>query len=104
MLEIYHEKYPVTYPTGPVLEGEERYVAPQGYSDHYHHVKNWIDAIRSREPVIEDPVFGFRAAGTALLSQRQLRQRQARPLGPGWNEAAVKFFAAHNLERGLWAV
>ncbi|MGA3327410.1 MAG: Gfo/Idh/MocA family oxidoreductase [Terriglobia bacterium] len=68
MLEIYHEKYPVTYPTGPILEGEERYVAPKGYSDHYHHVKNWIDAIRSREPVIEDPVFGFRAAGTALLS------------------------------------
>ena len=68
MLEIYHEKYPITYPTGPVLQGEERYVAPKGYSDHYHHLKNWIDAIRSREPVIEDPVFGFRAAGTALLS------------------------------------
>ena len=68
MLEIYHEKYPVTIPLGPVMEGEERYVAPQGYSDHYHHIKNWIDAIRSREPVIEDPVFGFRAAGTALLS------------------------------------
>jgi hypothetical protein len=55
-------------PTGPVLQGEERYVAPKGYSDHYHHLKNWIDAIRSREPVIEDPVYGFRAAGTALLS------------------------------------
>ena len=68
MLEIYHEKYPITYPTGPVLQGEERYVAPKGYSDHYHHLKNWIDAIRSREPVIEDPVYGFRAAGTALLS------------------------------------
>ena len=68
MLEIYHEKYPVTYPTGEALLGEERYVAPRGYSDHYHHIKNWIDAIRSREPVVEDPVFGFRAAGTALLS------------------------------------
>ncbi len=68
MLEIYHEKYPVAYPTGPVMDGEERYVAPRGYSDHYHHIKNWIDAIRSREPIIEDPVFGFRAAGAALLS------------------------------------
>jgi len=68
MLEVYHQEYPITYPTGPVLQGEERYVAPKGYSDHYHHLKNWIDAIRSREPVIEDPVFGFRAAGTALLS------------------------------------
>ena len=68
MLEIYHEKYPVTHPTGPILLGEEKYVAPHGYSDSYHHIKNWIDAIRSREPVVEDPVFGFRAAGTALLS------------------------------------
>jgi hypothetical protein len=68
MVEIYHEKYPVTHPSGPSLQGEEKYVAPQGYSDHYDHIKNWIDAIRSRQPIVEDPVFGFRAAGTALLS------------------------------------
>jgi predicted dehydrogenase len=68
MLEIYHQKYPVTHPTGEALLGEERYVAPRGYSDHYDHVKNWIDAIRERRPVVEDAVFGFRAAGAALLS------------------------------------
>ena len=68
MLEIYHDKYPVTHPLGPVLEGDEKYVAPKGYSDHYHHIKNWVDSIRSRRPVVEDPVYGFRAAGTALLS------------------------------------
>jgi hypothetical protein len=43
-------------------------VRSQGYSDYYDHVKNWIDAIRTRQPVVEDPVFGFRAAGAALLS------------------------------------
>ncbi len=37
-------------------------------SDHYDHLKNWIDAIRTRQPVVEDPVFGFRPAGAALLS------------------------------------
>jgi predicted dehydrogenase len=68
MLEIYHEKYPITHPTGQTLLGEEKYVAPKGYSDHYDHVRNWIDAIRSRQPVVEDPVYGFRAAGAALLS------------------------------------
>jgi predicted dehydrogenase len=68
MTEIYHQKYPVTHPTGEALLGEERYVAPRGYSDHYDHIKNWIDAIRQRRPVVEDPVFGFRAAGAALLS------------------------------------
>jgi predicted dehydrogenase len=67
-LEIYHEKYPVTYPLGPIAAGEEKYVAPPGYHDDYHHMKNWIDAIRSRQPITEDPVFGFRAAGAALLS------------------------------------
>ena len=68
MLEIYHEKYPITHPTGAALLGKEKHVAPKGYSDHYDHVKNWIDAIRTRQPVVEDPVFGFRAAGAALLS------------------------------------
>jgi len=68
MLEIYHQKYPTTHPTGPSLVAEERHVAPPGYSEHYDHVKIWIDAIRSRQPVFEDPVFGFRAAGAALLS------------------------------------
>jgi len=68
MTEIYREKYPISHPTGAALLGEERYVAPDGYSDHYDHVKNWIEAIRTRQPVVEDPVFGFRAAGAALLS------------------------------------
>jgi len=68
MMEIYREKYPVEHPTGEALRGEEKYVAPKGYSDHYDHIKNWIDAIRTRQPITEDPVFGFRAAGTALLS------------------------------------
>jgi predicted dehydrogenase len=68
MLEIYHEKYPITHPSGPTFAGEEKYVAPRGYSEHYDHLKNWIEAIRTRQPVVEDPVFGFRAAGAALLS------------------------------------
>ncbi len=68
MLEIYHEKYPVAYPLGEPLLGEEKYIPPKGYSDHYHHIKNWIDSIRTRQPVVEDPVYGFRAAGAALLS------------------------------------
>ena len=77
MLEIYHEKYPITHPTGAPLLGEEKYVAPKGYSDHYDHVKNWIDAIRTRQPIVEDPVFGFRAAGTALLSNVSYDRGQA---------------------------
>jgi len=86
MLEIYHEKYPITHPTGAALLGEEKYVAPKGYSDHYDHVKNWIDAIRTRQPVVEDPVFGFRAAGTALLSNVSYESGKA----ARWDPDAMK--------------
>jgi len=47
---------------------EERYLPPAGYSDHVEHHRNFINAVRSRKPVVEDAVFGFRAAGPALLS------------------------------------
>jgi predicted dehydrogenase len=67
-LEIYHQKYPAVPPTGVGLKGEEKYVPPEGYSDGYDHIHNWINAIRTRQPVVEDPVFGYRAAGAALLS------------------------------------
>jgi len=68
MREIYLQEHPLTHPTGEAVLDEERYVAPAGYSDQYDHLRNWVEAIRSRQPVVEDAVFGFRAAGAALLS------------------------------------
>ena len=47
---------------------EEVYVTPQGYSDQADHLANFLDAVRTRKPVTEDAVFGFRAAGPALLT------------------------------------
>mgnify|MGYP000601076710 CR=1 FL=1 len=43
-----------------------RFLPPRGYSDHADHFANWFDAIRTRKPVVEDAVFGLRAAGPAL--------------------------------------
>jgi hypothetical protein len=48
--------------------GYEKFVAPAGYSDSYDHFSNFFAAVRSRQPAVEDAVFGFRAAGAALLS------------------------------------
>src|ERR1700723_2244326 len=62
------EKYPITHPSGPPPASYEKYAAPQGYSDSYDHFKNFFSSVRSRQPVVEDAVFGFRAAGAALLS------------------------------------
>jgi len=72
ILASYREKYPVTHPSGPPETGFEKYVAPDGYHDNYDHFKNFFAAVRSRQPVVEDAVFGFRAAGAALLSNLSL--------------------------------
>ena len=64
----YRKKYPVMPPPEEAPVGLEKYVSPQGYSDSYDHFKNFFAAVRSRQPVVEDAIFGFRAAGAALLS------------------------------------
>ena len=68
----YNEKYPHQHPGGTPATGYEKYVAPEGYSDSYDHFKNFFASVRSRQPVVEDAVFGFRAAGAALLSNRSI--------------------------------
>lgn len=67
-LEQYRKKYPLSHPTGPLPQNIQRFIAPNGYSDSYDHFHNFFDAVRSRQPVVEDATFGFRAAGAALLS------------------------------------
>jgi len=67
-LEQYRAKYPLTHPSGPAYSAIEKFSAPTGYSDGYDHIKNFFDAVRSRKPVVEDAVFGYRAAGAALLA------------------------------------
>ena len=67
-IEQYRKKYPVTHPGGPLPQNVEKFVAPPGYSDSYDHFHNFFSAVRSRQPVVEDATFGFRAAGPALLT------------------------------------
>jgi len=73
-LEEYRKKYPAVIPEEEPSALFEKYVAPQGYSDSYDHFKNFFAAVRSRQPVVEDAVFGFRAAGAALLSNLSLER------------------------------
>ena len=64
----YRQKYPLEHPMGAPQLGYEKYVAAEGYSDSYDHFRNFFASVRSRQPVVEDAVFGYRAAGAALLS------------------------------------
>lgn len=73
-LAEFRKKYPLVHPSGEPPAREERYAAPPGYSDVYDHFNNFFQAVRSRQPVVEDAVFGFRAAGAALLANVSYEQ------------------------------
>jgi predicted dehydrogenase len=66
--EEYYQKYPRINPMSAPQITTEKYVAEHGYSDSYDHFRNFFASVRSRQPVVEDAVFGYRAAGAALLS------------------------------------
>ena len=86
ILAEYRAKYPVMHPEGAPAPGYEKYEAPAGYSDSYDHFKNFFAAVRSRKPVVEDAVFGFRAAGAALLSNVSMERGAV----VGWDPEAMK--------------
>ena len=67
LIDAYKAKYPPVHPTGEPPLGEDHYVAAPGYSDSYDHFHNFFNSVRSRQPVVEDAVFGYRAASAALL-------------------------------------
>ena len=68
MRKQYAMRHPAQHPVGPPPVALDRYAAPNGYNDSYDHFANFFHAVRTRTPVVEDAVFGFRAAGAALLS------------------------------------
>lgn len=84
-LKDYRQKYPEVE---PAMSGgrDEIYTVPRGYSDQRHHFKNWVAAIRSRKPFIEDSTYGFRAAGPALASN--VSYFQNKPVK--WDPEAMK--------------
>lgn len=56
---------------------ETRYAAERGYKGaHYDHFANFFHAIRTGGSVVEDPIFGFRAAAPALLCNDSYRQNK----------------------------
>ena len=87
-LRTYREKYPLPPPSAASMEADktEEYLPPPGYSDHHAHHANFFRAVRTRQPVIEDPVFGFRAAAPALLSNISWAQGKA----CNWNPSGME--------------
>jgi predicted dehydrogenase len=86
ILAEYRQKYPATHPEGAPAVAYDKYEAPSGYSDSYDHFKNFFASVRSRQPVVEDAVFGYRAAGAALLSNLSMEKDAI----VKWNPDAMK--------------
>lgn len=63
-------QYRLKYPAGdpPRKIEAEKFVPPAGYDAHREHHKVFYEAVRARKKPVEDAVFGFRAAGPALLA------------------------------------
>ncbi|HUD98606.1 MAG TPA: Gfo/Idh/MocA family oxidoreductase [Bryobacteraceae bacterium] len=80
----HHARYvehPVTAATMPEF-GEEQFLAPRGYSDDFEHHTTFFNAVRSRQPVVEDATFGLRAAGPALLANLSYEQNRIQHWDP----------------------
>jgi len=71
-LADYRRKYPKTSTTADALrpQKEDKYVPPEDHDAHREHHRAFLDSVRQRKPSIEDGVFGLRAAGPALLTNR----------------------------------
>jgi predicted dehydrogenase len=78
-LAEYRKKYPKVTVSADALRPRtvEKFLPPRGYDDHKDHHWNFIEAVRTRKPVVEDATFGFRAAGPAVLSNVSYFERRA---------------------------
>jgi len=65
LMDDYNKKYSAADQQRPDL-APVTYSAPEGYNASNDHFANFMDAIRTGKPVVEDAVFGFRAAAPAL--------------------------------------
>lgn len=65
LMDAYHQKYSATDEQVPKLDAIN-FMAPQGYNASNEHFANFFDSIRNGKPVVEDAVFGFRAAAPCL--------------------------------------
>ncbi len=70
--KIYRQNYAGKFPdaANPGISDNrvETFVLPHNYADTVDHFKNFFHSVRTGTPPVEDAVFGFRAAGAALLS------------------------------------
>jgi predicted dehydrogenase len=80
----------VAPPAGLTDATRHTFAPPAGYDSRLDHFRNFFASVRSRKPVVEDALFGLRAAAPALLCNLSYEQR--RPVT--WDADAFKLTVA----------
>ena len=75
LAQAYNQKYSEEDKKAPA-KADIDFSAPQGYSDHLDHFTNFFDSVRTGKPVVEDSVFGYRAAAPALACNESYFQKK----------------------------
>jgi predicted dehydrogenase len=75
LMDEYNKKYSAADQQRPNLPGTT-YHAPDGYSANIDHFNNFLDGIRLGKPIVEDAIFGFRAAAPALACNESYFQNK----------------------------
>lgn len=83
--EEYDKKYPEEQRKVKKLS-DIAYQAPKGYDGNLDHHINFYESIRTGKPVVEDAVFGFRAAGPCLACNESYFKRKVM----NWNPETMK--------------
>lgn len=75
LMKRYNQKYPKEEQKRPVKPGT-KYTAPESYDEHLEHFTNFFEGVRNGKPVVEDPVFGFRACAPCLACNDSYFQKK----------------------------
>jgi predicted dehydrogenase len=65
LLKRYSQKYTKEDQKRPE-KPDTKYSVPEGYDEHLEHFTNFFEGVRTGKPVVEDPIFGFRACAPCL--------------------------------------
>lgn len=75
LMRRYNGQYPEAdrkRPEKPAI----RFSQPEGFDEHVEHFANFFEGVRTGKPVIEDPVFGFRAAAPCLAANKSYFEKK----------------------------
>ncbi|HEY5825731.1 MAG TPA: Gfo/Idh/MocA family oxidoreductase [Cyclobacteriaceae bacterium] len=84
----YEQWYKSHYPAGKpnMIDSDMEYRAPKEYNANYDHHANFYKGIREKAPIREDALFGMRAAGPALASNKSYFEKKI----INWDPEAAK--------------